>query len=125
MTKVELNADSSDPDAKHFFSQKKKFTFSETTTISPKLTSLAKIKITFFCRQNYSLVFTRQEHLMLNNNCVSWVTTTSPEGHLDLDEGLVAVGQQVLGLPRVDTHHPQQQVTARTQRHLHLQKCIN
>ncbi len=61
---------------------------------------------------------------MLNNNCVSWVTTTSPEGHLDLDEGLVAVGQQVLGLARVDTHHAQQQVTARTQRHLHLQKLI-
>ena len=56
---------------------------------------------------------------------VSWVTTTSPEGHLDLDEGLVAVGQQVLGLARVDTHHAQQQVTARTQRHLHLEKFIN
>jgi hypothetical protein len=93
------------------------------------ITHLAKIKnLNFFLPSKLQFSFhgtTRTYRMMQNDNCVSWVTTTSPEGHLDLDEGLIAVGQQVLGLPRVDPHHAQQQVTARTQRHLHLQKLLN
>ena len=43
-----------------------------------------------------------------------------PERHLDLDKGLIAVGQQVLCLARVDANHAEQQVAAGPQRHLDL-----
>lgn len=42
-----------------------------------------------------------------------WIYLLSPtwsKCHLDLDEGLVTVCQQVFGLPVVDSHHPQQQM---------------
>lgn len=34
------------------------------------------------------------------------IDDTGPECDLDLDEGLIAVGQKVLGLARVDTNYP-------------------
>jgi len=41
---------------------------------------------------------------------LSQVDHAWPERHLDLDECLIAVGQQVLGLARVDAHDTKQQV---------------
>ena len=42
------------------------------------------------------------------------------ESHLDLDERLVAVRQEVLGLPAVDPHHAKQQVARGPECHLNL-----
>ena len=42
------------------------------------------------------------------------------ECHLDLDKGLITIGQEVLGLPRVDSHHTQQKMAGSAERHLHL-----
>lgn len=45
---------------------------------------------------------------------------SGPESHLDLDEGLVAVGQQIFRLPGVDADDAEEQVAGRAQGHLHL-----
>ena len=47
------------------------------------------------------------------------VDDARPERHPDLDERLIAVGEQVLGLARVDAHDAEQQVAGRAQRELH------
>ena len=50
------------------------------------------------------------------------VDHAGPEGHLDLDEGLVAVGQEIFGLARVDPDHAKQQVSRSSEGHFDLGK---
>lgn len=45
-----------------------------------------------------------------------------PEGHLDLDERFVTVGQQILGFTRVYPDHTQQKMTGRPEGHFHLKQ---
>ena len=52
---------------------------------------------------------------------VFWqVNHARPERHLDLDEGLVTVREQILCLPGVDADNAQKKVAAGSQGHLHL-----